>query len=388
MSEAAQPSGPDLTQGVAASQLADGKMLLGHVGEDAVLLARRGDDVFAVGAHCTHYNGPLAEGLLVGDTVRCPLAPRLLQLAHGRSATRARAQSRRVLDASSKTVRQSVVREKSNAGNAGQAFCRGSRRARSSSSGAVRPATRRPRCCGAMATAAPSRCSAPTSAARTTARTCRRTFSPARRPRIGFRCGRPSSTRSKKIDVRLGARVPRSIAPGRTCCSTMAAELRVRRAASGDRCASRAARHSGRRPAARALLAHARRQPRDHRQGEARRRRRRHRCELHRSRGGGVAARARARGACRRPRGASARARAWTGARRLHSTASTRSTASYFTWAQAVARIDGTRRVTLDERRDGSTPISWWWASACARRGACRAAGPRGRHGHCGRRST
>ncbi len=73
MSEAAQPSGPDLTQGVAASLLTDGKMLLGHVDEDAVLLARRGDDVFAVGAICTHYNGPLAEGLLVDDTVRCPL---------------------------------------------------------------------------------------------------------------------------------------------------------------------------------------------------------------------------------------------------------------------------------------------------------------------------
>ena len=73
MSEAAQPSGPDLRQGVAASLLTDGKMLLGHVGEDAVLLARRGDDVFAVGAVCTHYNGPLAEGLLVDDTVRCPL---------------------------------------------------------------------------------------------------------------------------------------------------------------------------------------------------------------------------------------------------------------------------------------------------------------------------
>ncbi len=48
-------------------------MLLGHVGADAVLLARRGDDVFAIGAICTHYQGALAEGLLVDDTVRCPL---------------------------------------------------------------------------------------------------------------------------------------------------------------------------------------------------------------------------------------------------------------------------------------------------------------------------
>ena len=39
---------------------------------DAVLIARRGDEFYAIGATCTHYNGPLAEGLVVGDTVRCP----------------------------------------------------------------------------------------------------------------------------------------------------------------------------------------------------------------------------------------------------------------------------------------------------------------------------
>ena len=36
------------------------------------LVARRGDEIFAIGAVCTHYSGPLAEGLLVDDTVRCP----------------------------------------------------------------------------------------------------------------------------------------------------------------------------------------------------------------------------------------------------------------------------------------------------------------------------
>ena len=67
-----QPDGPDLTQGVTLGQLADGAMLLGHVGDEPVLLVRRGQEVFAVGATCTHYGGPLAEGLLVGDTLRCP----------------------------------------------------------------------------------------------------------------------------------------------------------------------------------------------------------------------------------------------------------------------------------------------------------------------------
>ena len=67
-----EPSGPDLALGVAIDTIADGVMIAGHVGNDAVLLARRGDEFFAIGATCTHYNGPLAEGLLVGDTVRCP----------------------------------------------------------------------------------------------------------------------------------------------------------------------------------------------------------------------------------------------------------------------------------------------------------------------------
>ena len=67
-----QPSGPDLALGLAFAQLADGAMLLGHVGDRAVLLARRGQEVFAIGATCTHYGGPLAEGLFVDDTVRCP----------------------------------------------------------------------------------------------------------------------------------------------------------------------------------------------------------------------------------------------------------------------------------------------------------------------------
>ncbi len=73
MNEAtANAQGPDLKQGVPVETLADGQMLAGHVDGEAVLLARRGDEFFAVDAACTHYHGPLAEGLMVGDTVRCP----------------------------------------------------------------------------------------------------------------------------------------------------------------------------------------------------------------------------------------------------------------------------------------------------------------------------
>lgn len=65
-------AGPDLCQGVPASALTDGVPLLGHAMGEPVIVVRRGDELFAIGAVCTHYSGPLAEGLVVGDTVRCP----------------------------------------------------------------------------------------------------------------------------------------------------------------------------------------------------------------------------------------------------------------------------------------------------------------------------
>ena len=72
MGNAGGAGGPDLTQGVALSEIPDGGVLAGHVGEEAVLLYRSGGEVSAVGGTCTHYGGPLAEGVLEGDRVVCP----------------------------------------------------------------------------------------------------------------------------------------------------------------------------------------------------------------------------------------------------------------------------------------------------------------------------
>ena len=47
-------------------------MIAGQLDGEDILLGRRGEEFFAVGAFCTHYHGPLADGLMVGDTVRCP----------------------------------------------------------------------------------------------------------------------------------------------------------------------------------------------------------------------------------------------------------------------------------------------------------------------------
>src|SRR5947199_6154597 len=71
MSDESKPVGPNLTQGVTLKDFADGK-LLGHVGDDPVLLVQLGADIVAIDALCSHYHGPLAEGLVVGETIRCP----------------------------------------------------------------------------------------------------------------------------------------------------------------------------------------------------------------------------------------------------------------------------------------------------------------------------
>jgi NADPH-dependent 2,4-dienoyl-CoA reductase/sulfur reductase-like enzyme/nitrite reductase/ring-hydroxylating ferredoxin subunit len=83
----AGPGGPDLAQGVSLSEFT-GETLLGHVGDHDVLLVRAGPEIFAIDAHCSHYHGPLAEGLVVGGSIRCPWHHACFDLRSG-EATRA-----------------------------------------------------------------------------------------------------------------------------------------------------------------------------------------------------------------------------------------------------------------------------------------------------------
>src|SRR4051812_7328680 len=87
----AQHAGPDLSKGIDLSEFA-GEMLLGHVGDDEVRLVRSGSEIFAIAAHCSHYHGPLAEGLVTGEGIRCPWHHACFDLRTG-EATRAPALS-------------------------------------------------------------------------------------------------------------------------------------------------------------------------------------------------------------------------------------------------------------------------------------------------------
>ncbi|HET9863820.1 MAG TPA: FAD-dependent oxidoreductase [Steroidobacteraceae bacterium] len=72
MGHAKELTGPDLAAGIEIARLTENQPLLGHANGESVMLVRKGAEIRAVGATCTHYSGPLAEGLVAGETVRCP----------------------------------------------------------------------------------------------------------------------------------------------------------------------------------------------------------------------------------------------------------------------------------------------------------------------------
>jgi apoptosis-inducing factor 3 len=83
MTDSETASRPNFANGIAVGAVQPGGAVLGRVGDEDVLLARTGNEFFAVGAHCTHYHGALADGLVVGDTVRCPLHHACFSLRSG-----------------------------------------------------------------------------------------------------------------------------------------------------------------------------------------------------------------------------------------------------------------------------------------------------------------
>jgi NADH dehydrogenase FAD-containing subunit/nitrite reductase/ring-hydroxylating ferredoxin subunit len=72
MAEKSELTGPDFEVGIALADVPEGTPVLGHAHGEPIVIVRLGDEVCAVGASCSHYGGPLGEGLVVGGTLRCP----------------------------------------------------------------------------------------------------------------------------------------------------------------------------------------------------------------------------------------------------------------------------------------------------------------------------
>ena len=73
MTDPATASTLDFSNGYPLEALSDQAIVAGKLGGEDLILVRRGEEVFALGARCTHYGGPLSQGLLVGEELRCPL---------------------------------------------------------------------------------------------------------------------------------------------------------------------------------------------------------------------------------------------------------------------------------------------------------------------------
>lgn len=83
--EPAPLTGPNLAEGIDIGVVPESSPLLGHVQGEAVVLVRRGPEFFAISGTCSHYGGPLAEGLVEQETIRCPWHHACFNLRTGES---------------------------------------------------------------------------------------------------------------------------------------------------------------------------------------------------------------------------------------------------------------------------------------------------------------
>ena len=270
MADSQKPPLPSLADGIAAAALQPGGMMVGRVGDDDVLLARSGDEFFAVGAHCTHYHGPLVDGLIVGDTVRCPWHHACFSLRSG-EPLRAPALDPIACWRVERQGEKVFVREKlTEQPPSPRPRRRRTRLRRWSSSAAAARGWPPQTCCGGKATTARSPCSARRTHRRAIARTCRRITSPARRRTTGFRCGHPNTSPNGASSCCWARACRRSTPAARQVLLEGGAAALVRLASDRHGRRSGAPADSRRRRSAGALPPFLRGQPRDRRQGRRR----------------------------------------------------------------------------------------------------------------------
>ena len=85
MGEAKSATGPDFSAGVSLNDLPENGTIACRVGDEPVLLSRFDGELFAVSGACTHYGAHLAEGVVAGTSVRCPLHHACFDLKTGES---------------------------------------------------------------------------------------------------------------------------------------------------------------------------------------------------------------------------------------------------------------------------------------------------------------
>ena len=362
MAEQQAPTGPDLSQGVAAGDFTE--TLLGHVGDQEVLLVRSGREIFAIDAHCSHYHGPLRRGssseaasavpgtmpasiCAPGRRSRAPaLSPIAVWQVEQRERPHLRPAKARAAEAGDVRGRAGAPGQDRHRRRRRGGFCRGRDAAAAAISRQHRHAEQRRRGAGR-------------SAQSVEGLSCRQ------------RAGRldaaaPDSFYAETgIDLRLDSAVScdrHGRAPGQP---RRRRRRPLRSPAAGDGRRAGAVADSGRRPAACPYPADAGRLPGDHRRRRRRAPRDRDRRKFYWAGGRGRVACARDRGP-RRGAGAAAdgaRARARYG--RFRSRACTRSMASSFIsaipWPRSTASARRSRAVAC------SRPISSWSASACGR---------------------